>query len=294
MPASLQAHAFAKINLSLAVGPPLPPTSGEPHAGYHPIASWMHAIDLHDEVTLAHARETSYQVAWADAGPVAWASEDDLCVRAHRALESAVGRALPVTMTVRKSIPAGGGLGGGSADAGAVLLGLRDLFALDIDDAALVRCAHALGTDIPFFVDPVAWTAEQPPRPALVTGLGDRIERLARREQAVTLVCPSFGCATGAVYRAFDATPTTGCNEPRVRALAEAPLRAGGEDLFNDLAAPAGAAEPRLRALRDSLAVALGVPIHVSGSGSTLFCFAEPERVRPHAPVCRVIGTRLV
>lgn len=292
----LHAHAFAKVNLALSVGPALPPSPPSPcdgpHAGYHPIASWMHAIDLHDEITLAHARETSYDIRWADDQPVSWALGNDLCVRAHHALQSLAGCDLPATITVRKSIPEGGGLGGGSADAGTVLLGLRDLFALDLDDAVLAACAHALGTDIPFFVDPVAWMAEQPPRPALVTGVGDRIERIGRLDQALTLICPPFGCPTGAVYRAFDAAPTRACDEPRVRSLATPPIRT--EDLFNDLTEPAERVEPRLRLLRNSLADALGVPVHVSGSGSTLFCLMEPERIHPHAPDCRVIGTRLV
>jgi len=289
-PDRIHARAHAKLNLALAVGPALPP--GDPHAGYHPIASWMHAIDLADEITLTRAGDTEYDIAWHDGTPVAWDPAGDLAVRAHRAVESLAGRPLPVRLRVRKSIPAGGGLGGGSSDAGATMLALRDLFGLDLDDAALAAAAHRLGTDIPFFIDPPAWRAQLPPRPALVTGLGDRAERLDRRVGAVTLVCPPFGCPTGAVYRTFDERPTPACDEARARQTALNPPDPDAP--FNDLADAAERAEPRLARLRAALETALATPVHVSGSGSTLFCFAPPEAVAPHAPDCRVIGTRLV
>lgn len=284
---SIHARAHAKLNLALAVGPA---RAQDPHAGYHPIASWMHAVDLCDAVTLSHAARTTYDLAWDDGRALSWPAESDLSVRAHRAAEALAGRPLPVTLRVRKSIPAGGGMGGGSADAACVLLALRDLFGLDLDGPSLLAAAHALGTDVPFFLDPTAWDAEQPPRPAIVTGLGDRIERAPRRADPVTLVLPPFGCPTGAVYQAYDARPGP-CDEARVRALADGPI--DPSKLFNELAAPAEHAEPRLGALRRAVSEAIGVPVLVSGSGSTLFCFADAGAVRPHAPGCVVIATRL-
>lgn len=290
-PEQIQIRACAKVNLALAVGPPLPP--GGPHAGYHPIASWMHAIDLADEITLTRSTRTGYDIAWDDNRPIAWPTDSDLGVRAHRALETLTGRTLPLQIRVRKSIPAGGGMGGGSADAAAVLLGVRSLYQLDITDEQLAACAHQLGTDIPFFLDAPAHEQGLPQPPALVTGLGDRTERLPRRTDALTLICPPFGCATGAVYRAFDAQPTDHCDEARVRTLSAQP-RIDPSTLFNDLTQPAERVEPRLARLRNTLQDTLGLPVHVSGSGSTLFCFADPASVAPHAPDCRVIGTRLI
>lgn len=289
-PETLRVTAHAKVNLALAVGPPVP--GGRPHAGYHPVASWMHAVDLGDSVEIGRAAATTYDLAWDDGRPVEWAPGQDLGVRAHRAMEALAGRALPVSLRVRKRVPAGGGLGGGSGDAAAVLLAVRDLFALNVTDDALGACAHALGTDIPFFVDPDAWRAGEPPRPALVTGLGDRVERIGRTSGGLTLVCPPFPCPTGAVYRAFDTAPTGTCDEARVRRVAGAPLDPGA--LFNDLCAPAERVEPRLAALRRWLAEALRAPVHVSGSGSTLFVDADPGRVASLAPGCRVVRVRLV
>ena len=287
-PAPLARRAHAKINLALAVGPPLPP--GSPHAGYHPIASWMHAIDLADDLTVAHAPDskpvTTFDIAWHDGAPVDWPIESDLTARAHRALEQHAARPLPTAVTLRKRIPAGGGLGGGSSDAAALLLALRDLHNLDITTAQLAALAHTIGTDIPYFIDD-----DQPPRPALVTGLGDRIERLPRSAASLTLILPPFGCPTCAVYRAFDAAPTHAGHEPRVRSLATRPIDT--RLLFNDLADAALRAEPRLAELHAALARELGTPVHVSGSGSTLFCFAPAARVRAAAHGCRILPATL-
>jgi 4-diphosphocytidyl-2-C-methyl-D-erythritol kinase len=284
-PTQVHARAHAKVNLALAVGPP-------DATGMHPVASWMHAVDLWDAVTLAKADRTRHDLAWEDGTPVPWPAGTDLAVRAHHAAERAAGRELPALVRVRKSIPAGAGLGGGSADAAAVLLGLRDLFALRLGDAELAALGAELGSDVPFFIDPVAWDAEQPPRPAIATGRGERLERLPRRTDGVTLVLPPFGCPTGAVYRAFDDDPPGALDEARVRRLASA--APDPHALFNDLAGPAARVEPRLGEIRGALADALGGPVLVSGSGSTLFCFEPAARVAPAVPGCRVVETRLV
>ncbi|MEM9372106.1 MAG: hypothetical protein AAGA55_00545 [Planctomycetota bacterium] len=289
------ARAHAKVNLALAVGPPRP--AGVEFAGYHPIASWMHAIELHDDIAIARSDETSYDLAWADGSAFEWDTASDLSVRAHRSLEASTGRTLPVSLTLRKRIPAGGGLGGGSSDAAAVLLALRDLFELAVSDEDLISCAHGLGTDIPFFVDPEAWRAGRAARPAVVSGLGDRIDRVARLSDPVVLLSPPFGCATGAVYTAFDAAPTDVCDAARVlRVVAEATRRGSVEPaaLFNDLTGPAERVEPRLAAARDSLREALGQRIHLSGSGSTLFCLPRQATAVPDELGVRVSATRLI
>lgn len=286
---SKQVRAYAKVNLALAVGPTIP--EGQPKAGYHPIASWMHAVDLFDEIEITPAMESSYDIAWSDGTSIDWEVSNDLCVRSHQAIELVMGQALPIRLRLRKSIPAGGGLGGGSADAGAVLLALRDVFKLELSDQQLVAIGYRLGTDVPFFIDPLAWSIGLPPRPALVSGVGDRIERTERLDDVITLYCPPFGCATAAVYQRFDQNPTSECDEQRVRDL----VGSGGmtqAGLFNDLAAAAESVEPRLSGIRRGLESSLAQPVHVSGSGSTLFASGHTD-----PGVCaevRVISTRLI
>jgi len=271
VPDAITLHAHAKLNLALAVGPPVP---GGPAAGMHPVASWMTAIDLADTVAVRRLNTgdpSRHTVRWHDGRPVDWATGDDLAVRAHRALETEKGP-LPAEIEVTKRIPAGGGLGGGSSDAAAFLRALNHLFDLDTPPDDLARLAAALGSDIPFFIDRLD-DPHAAPRPAFVTGLGERIERLPPIDPAsheILLISPPFGCPTGAVYRAFDDDPPDTFREHAVDDLA----RSGTidpESLFNDLAAPAERVEPRLARLRRDLAKTLGLPVHVSGSGSTLF-----------------------
>ncbi|MBK9188617.1 MAG: hypothetical protein IPM33_06620 [Phycisphaerales bacterium] len=294
--------AFAKVNLALDVGPPLA-------SGLHPIASWMAPIDLRDTIEierLADDTPARLEVSWAhDAprpSPIDWPHDKDLSMRALRALERVLGRALPAAIRVRKRIPVGGGLGGGSSDAAATLLALRELFALPIDDDTLRSHAMTLGSDVAYFID------DAPPRPAIVEGLGERVTRVARVPGLLTLVIPSFGCPTGAVYKAFDALPagTTGTpSGERVRGVHDHALHAGLVHalLYNALAPAACAVEPRLGQLLNALA-RIGTP-HVTGSGSCLFLVmpdqgagalldAARNATRSVDPGCTVLGVRLI
>lgn len=295
---TLHCRAHAKINLALAVGPRITHGHG---AGYHPISGWFHAVGLFDLVTITRLPPDSpaeIDARWSGGAPVNWSNESDLAARAHRRLETLAGP-LPARVEIIKHIPAGGGLGGGSSDAAAVLRGLVRLFDIDLEPGALRDLAHSLGSDIPYFLDdnddPLA-----PPRPALVTHLGERIERLPPPPpppapgRQVLLICPPFGCSTADVYRAFD---RAGENRPFRAEDVERLARAGRLEpaaLFNDLAEPAEAVEPRLRHLRLTLESALGLPVHLSGSGSTLFCFPTAPDVDTVRETCPAASIHLV
>ncbi|MBX3410449.1 MAG: hypothetical protein KF859_11255 [Phycisphaeraceae bacterium] len=271
---SLAAHA--KINLCLSVGGPVPPRN------FHPIASLFVCIDLHDTLTiepLPGGSESIHEISWAPDAPrptpIDWPREKDLAVRAHRALEALARRPLPVRMTLHKRIPVGGGLGGGSADAGAALIAIRDAFSLPFSHHDLRTIGAALGSDVPFFVD----DHPGPPRAAVVSGFGEEIERLnAPLAGDMLLAVPPFGCPTPAVYKAFDADPARIASAPdraRVVACAEALSRKDTPlhmvDLFNDLGSPAEAVSPALAQLRAHLSTAYATMFHITGSGSCMF-----------------------
>jgi 4-diphosphocytidyl-2-C-methyl-D-erythritol kinase len=274
-------RAYAKVNLALSVGPALGPEAGD-RAGYHPIASWVHAVDLFDEVVVEHApgqarglsrrpaRESRFELEWAEDAPrpaeIDWPIEHDLGARAHRLLEEVAGEPLPVRIAIRKRIPLGGGLGGGSSDAAAVMLAVNDLFGLGLSVGRLAALSGRLGSDVAFFLDEGG--GEEPPRPAVVLGVGEIIERAPRREGGLTLVFPPFGCPTAEVYRAYDLEPRP-LRAGAVRSLAAG--AAGDEGLFNDLAGAAERVRPELGVLRRAVARAAGRPVHMTGSGSTLF-----------------------
>lgn len=280
----LARRASAKINLALSVGPPAP-------SGMHPIASWMHAIDLADTIQLHEARRFEIEIVWADDAPkptpIDWPAERDLAARAHAALQNHVGRALPARLVLTKRIPVGAGLGGGSSDAAAAILALNEAFDLGLDVETLRRLCAPLGSDITFFIDDA-----DPPRPALVAGFADRIERLEARHDELILIIPACACPTGEVYGAYDALGPRELDEGRVRALARSfDLSA----LFNDLAPAAEQVRPEIARVRRQAIELLGQPVHVTGSGSAMFSFCPAGHARALDGLdATVVPTRLI
>ena len=264
----VQALAPAKLNLALSVGKP-------DAGGMHPISSWMVTVDLHDELEIEALEEGSmslYAILWHREArrrtDIDWSITKDLTVRAHQRLEAHVGRALPVKLRLEKRIPVGGGLGGGSSDAAAMLRGLDTLFGLGLSDATLAEIARPLGSDVPFLVRGGS---------AVVEGLGERLTPMPLPSDThLVLLLPDVSCPTGPVYRSFDALrPDAALQGTRVRAMAERGGAPAPHEPFNDLAEPAMEVAPRLRGEREEIEDLVSRPVHVSGSGSTLFFMAN-------------------
>lgn len=262
---SVESFAPAKVNLALSVGCPRAD-------GMHEIASWMAGTAFGDAlsvVRLKPGRPSRYSIDWhAEARvrtDIDWPIRKDLAVRAHLLLEESLRRELPVQMRLEKRIPVGGGLGGGSSNAAAMLRALNALFALRLRPAYLEALAARLGSDVPFLVRGGS---------AFVGGLGEAVEAAPAHEVHLVLVFPGVSCRTGAVYRAFDGLrPDARVDAARVRALAAATPRA--HDPFNDLADAALAVAPVLAEVAAKVAALAELPVHVSGSGSTLFVVCD-------------------
>lgn len=221
--------APAKLTLSLRV-------VGVRDDGYHLLESEMVALDLADE--LEFSAGSALEVVGNSAVPV---DADNLVCRALRL----TGRTARVRL--HKHIPMGGGLGGGSADAAAVLrwAGVTDL-----------ALAASLGADVPFCL--VGGRAK-------VSGIGEIVEPLPYEHREFTLLTPPFAVSTPAVYRAWDAL-----GGPR----ADGP---------NDLEPAAIAVEPRLVEWRNRLGDLTGATPVLAGSGATWFVegtFDGPGLVR--------------
>lgn len=288
--------AHAKVNLALSVGAAEDSARGR----LHPISSWMSGIDLADEVSIRATGEPSRLTReWRPDAPrptpFDWSPQSDLALRALRLLEDHQRRDLGLHVHLRKRIPIGSGLGGGSSDAATVLLAARELLDLDIAPNTLIALGASLGSDIPFFLD---LNQPEQPRPAIVSGFGEQLERVSPAPAQLLLIIPDFGVSTGDVYQAFDALPQPGLRSDEVASLA----RAGSLDarpLFNDLLPPAEAIEPRLGALRQTLEDVLSAPILLSGSGSTLFALVDPANVNmgklaDAAPSATFLPARLI
>jgi len=291
-------RAHAKLNLALAVAPPEPSDADRP--GWHRIASWFHSVELHDTVRIKSGAG-GFSVAWIDDDeglrPVEWTLEQDLAYRAKAAFEAQIGEPIGVKIDITKRIPAGAGLGGGSSDAAAVLLGLNTMVSRPVADDDLAKIAAPIGSDLAFFLD------TPPPRPALIRGFGDRIDRRDRLDLGVVLIIPPFGCSTPDVYAAYDDHPRDTASFDRASLQIEAMCRAGKPDgLFNDLEPAGCAVEPRLGGLLDSLRSAIDRPVHMTGSGSALFvlsdrsvCGSVADRARETVGnECRVVETFLI
>jgi 4-diphosphocytidyl-2-C-methyl-D-erythritol kinase len=206
-----------------------------------------------------------------------WPIESDLVFRAHAALESLAARPLPVQIELHKSIPAGAGLGGGSADAAATLDALSELFNLEPDAQSVSEQALGLGSDVPFALEAIrrarqpAAADANPSAAALVTGFGDRLTPAPLRPAVeVVLVLPDFSLPTGPVFAAFDQLEPPAFDQNAVADLTAQPLTPDA-NLFNHLEPAAVRVEPRLGQLLRHLRHDLRLPAHLTGSGSTCF-----------------------
>ena len=262
----LEVRGPAKLNLALSVG-------GPDEAKMHPISGWMATVDLFDDLELVRlpvGHPSRYAVIWHEearrTSDIDWSISKDLTTCAHRALEQAVGRGLSVQAKLEKRIPVGGGLGGGSSDAAAMLHGINTLFELGLSTEELAEISAPLGSDIPFLVHGGA---------AVVGGLGERIDAVEPpSELNVVLIFPPTSCPTGPVYGRLDEIrPTAEVADELVRSMASGPLNA--ESLFNDLGQAAFELHPRLREDHDRVSAVAELPVHLSGSGSTLFVLAS-------------------
>ena len=183
MSAVARVRAQAKINLFLRI-------LAREASGYHSIETLFARIDLADEVSVrATPGKRSVDCAGANVGPV----EQNLAYRAGVAYSAAAGWPAGFEVEITKRIPIGGGLGGGSADAGAVLRALNALSPSPLADSALLEIAGALGADVPFM------TMKAPL--ALGWGRGDRLLALPPLPATpVHLAVFDFGVSTAAAY----------------------------------------------------------------------------------------------
>ena len=250
--------APAKLNLFLHV-------TGRRVDGYHELQTVFQLIDLCDTVALIVRDDGAIE---RPEGPPEVPPESDLVVRAARALQAASGTRLGATLRVRKRIPMGGGLGGGSSDAATTLLALNALWDCRLEIDQLARLGLPLGADVPVFVRGFSAWAE---------GVGERLTPLELPERWYVIVHPRVGVSTRDVFQSPELTR----NSPliTIRAFFEA----GGR---NDC-------EPVVRARCPEVAAALDwlsryAPARLTGTGSCIFAACataiEAERIAARVP----------
>jgi 4-diphosphocytidyl-2-C-methyl-D-erythritol kinase len=244
--------AYAKLNLVLHVGRPR-------EDGLHPVCSVMASIDLADEVT-AEPSDSGHDSVECRGVP-----GDNLAARALTEFRSRAGGDLPpLTVVIDKRIPVAAGLGGGSADAAAVLRMANELAGNPLAHEELVRLAADLGSDVPSQLDPCH---------ALVQGTGERIEAMQLPHLAAVLMPDAHGLSTAAVYAELDRLEggRAELDPGPLRRLDGSEPRELVDALENDLQPAALSLRPDLEHRLDALRAAGALGAAVSGSGPTCF-----------------------
>jgi 4-diphosphocytidyl-2-C-methyl-D-erythritol kinase len=269
-------RAFAKVNYALDV-------LGLRKDGYHEIRTVMQSISLADEVGLRRAARgfaLTLEPEEAEVGP----AERNTAYLAWRVLQGLSGDELPVEVVLHKRIPAGAGLGGGSADAAAVLVGMNEIFGLGLRVEELREAGVGIGADVPFCISGGT---------ALGEGVGATLTPFPAPPAHRLLVAKPLGSAdTASIYRAYDAAETQSVRsvEPVVSALRAGNLQALASAVGNDLVSVTRELVPEVAALEQELLACGALGASMSGSG-TAVCgiFADEEaagnaRVKTDAP----------
>ena len=257
-------NAPAKVNLHLEVRGLQQP------GGYHEILSIVHTIPLFDRIELRSLKERdALRIRCIPSIP----GGQNIAVSAVQMFRKRSGVQAGVEVRIRKSIPVGAGLGGGSSDAAAVLRGLNALFAGPLSSAQLHELAAELGSDVPFFLHGPA---------ALMSGRGETIQDLVPRDDfTLVLVCPGVPISTAAAYRWLDEEKDrdrrTSLPEDLKVQFEEKPPDSWG--FFNSFQSTVGGRYPLIRQIIRVLAGSGAHPVVLSGSGSSVVGVFTETRV---------------
>ena len=250
-------RAFAKVNYALDV-------LGLRGDGYHEVSTVMQSISLADEVELRRAAggfDLSLEPEEVEIG----LQERNTTYLAWKALQRLTGEELPVKVTLRKEVPAGAGLGGGSANAAAVLVGLSELFGLGLRVDELRGIGAGIGADVPFCISGGT---------ALGEGVGEILTPLPAPPGHLLLVAkPQSSADTGKIYHAYDEARTASIRsvEPVVSALRSGSVPALASAIGNDLAPVTGCFIPEVATLGRTLLASGALGASMSGSGTAVF-----------------------
>ena len=270
--ASVTVRVPAKVNLQLAVGP-------READGYHNLVSVFQAISIYDDVTISKAAPGS-GITIAITGDHTHgvpADSTNLAVKAAQLIADEYDFAVDIHIEVSKSIPVAGGMAGGSADAAAVIVGLNELFDLEMSREEMLEFGSQLGSDVPFMITGGT---------AIGQGRGDQLTAaLSRGTYHWVLALSTVGLSTPAVYQECDrlragldiAAPQT--SDALMQSLLTADPKAVGLALQNDLQSAACSLRPALTLVLDVGEEYGALGAIVSGSGPTVaFLVGDEEQ----------------
>jgi len=274
--------AYGKINMTLDI-------LGKREDGYHEIETLFRGIHLYDIISLER-QDWGIQLECSDKNLVM--DEDNLAYRAALLLKEEYPQIKGVTIRLIKRIPVAAGLAGGSADAATVLIGMNQLFNLDLSKDKLHELACSLGADVPFCLYPLA---------AVGRGKGEILTPVPEGPTFwLVLVKPPFSLSTKDVYEAF--SPAEVPARPNLPAVLEGMKELNYQKIFanmdNVLTNAAFELQPELKKWYGELIKDEAGKVMMTGSGPTLVAFFDNEdRAREFAakwthPGCTVLLSR--
>ncbi|MAB75673.1 MAG: 4-(cytidine 5'-diphospho)-2-C-methyl-D-erythritol kinase [Verrucomicrobiales bacterium] len=250
-------EAPAKTNLWLRI-------LGKRKDGFHEIETRMVKLSLADQLRLKWREDDSVVLQCSDSELPS--GEENLVVKAVRALEKYCGKSFAISIELDKRIPVGAGLGGGSSDAAAVLKSINKMAGLGLSEGELAKIGATIGSDIPFFFFD---------GPCDCRGRGELVEPVDEILLAgeIVLIKPAFAISAGWAYKQFAESCT-------YEDFSYEPQESAWGALVNDLERPVFDKYPVLGAMKNWLKEQPGVQAALmSGSGSTMLAIVESEAI---------------
>ena len=243
----------AKLNLFLHI-------IGRRSDGYHLLQSVFQLIDWCDTIHLKRISENAVRRI----NPIPGVSpEQDLVVRAANLLKDFCKIDCGVEIDLKKEIPMGAGMGGGSSDAATTLIGLNALWNLNLSKETLCELGLKLGADVPFFIFG---------QNAFVEGIGEKIQEIALQTPDFLVIFPNRGIATASIFQDRDLT------RDHAQITIEGFLASPQSYQSNDCQAVAMRICPEVKQALDWISQAVpGSQPRMSGSGSSVFAVLDPK-----------------
>ena len=250
----IKVKAPAKINLFLEV-------LRRRSDGYHDIETVMQEISLYDEISFKLTGRISFTQSGLSCGP----RRNNLILKAAQILRDFAGASQGAEIRLRKTIPVGAGLGGGSSDAAATFMALNRLWGLNLPKEKLIVLSLEIGSDIAFF-----FTGGT----ALCTGRGEKIRPIRCKERMYyVLCCPRQKVSTAAIYENLKLGLTKNLKSAKLitKCISEQNLEKIRGNIFNRLGETVFRVKPVLSRIHARLGEATGHKASVTGSGSAMF-----------------------
>lgn len=275
---AISCRSYGKINLMLNI-------SGKREDGYHNIETVMQTVSLYDAVTVSLKKQRGIKVSCNL--PYIPCDSRNVAYKAAEVFFGAAKINCGADISIKKTIPVGGGMGGGSANAATVLNGLNALCGRPLDKNKLHELAYSLGADVPFCLERGTFLAE---------GIGEKLTRLPDMPKCSIVVCkPRASVSSRTAYQIYDdfEVKNNYDSAAMVRALEKGDINMVAKAMGNSFEEPISAEYPEIPAIKKQLLENGAMAAAMTGSGSVVFgLFKNAGRAHMAKNVLRLLGYR--